>query len=74
LADPALAEAMGAESLKRAQDLCIDRMAQRLVDLYEGLLAERRARRRVAWTGAARVGRQLTRLRRRGRVIMRHYL
>ena len=74
LADPALAEAMGAESLKRAQDLCIDRMAQRLVDLYEGLLAERQARRRVAWTGAARVGRQLTRLRRRGRVIMRHYL
>lgn len=74
LADPGLAAAMGAASLQRAQDLCIDRMAERLVGLYEGLLAERSAQHHGAWTGAARVGRQLTRLRRRSRAIIRHYL
>lgn len=74
LADPALARAMGTESLRRAQDLCIDNMAVRLVALYEGLLEDVPARRRATWPGAARVGRQLTRLRRRGRAIMRHYL
>jgi 1,2-diacylglycerol 3-alpha-glucosyltransferase len=74
LADPALAEAMGAESLRRAQDLSIDRMAARLVGLYEDLLSQRAAQRHAPWAGAARVGRQLTRLRRRSRAIMRHYL
>ena len=74
LADPALSAAMGAESLRRAQDLRIDLMAGRLVTLYEGLIADRVERRRDSVVGAARIGRQLTRLRRRGRAIMRHYL
>ncbi len=76
LTDPSLRAAMGAESRKVAQDLSIDRMAAQLATMYEELLASKSAagggRRPFAPT--ARVSRQLTRLRRRGRVLMRRYL
>jgi 1,2-diacylglycerol 3-alpha-glucosyltransferase len=75
LTDPSLRASMGAASLQRAQDLGIDLMAERLAGLYESLVAAKAAPRRgLATPAIERVGRQLTRLRRRSRVIVRRYL
>jgi 1,2-diacylglycerol 3-alpha-glucosyltransferase len=75
LADPSLQASMGAESRRRAQGLGIDRMAEKLAVLYAGLIEDRQARRRGTQAPViGRVERQLTRLRRRSRVIIRRYL
>ncbi|HEY5517290.1 MAG TPA: glycosyltransferase family 4 protein [Coriobacteriia bacterium] len=75
LGDADLRASMGAESLRRADDLCIDRMAERLAGLYGDVLAGRKPRRSpLAAMDATRIGRQITRLRRRSRAIIRHYL
>jgi hypothetical protein len=75
LTDPSLRVAMGAESLRRAEDLSIDLMAERLAGLYAMVVeAKPPARRRRAVPGVDRVSRQLQRLRRRGRVLVRRYL
>ena len=76
LSDPALAAAMGAESLKRAESLGIDLMAARLSDFYDDLCAVSPSERSrgLAAPVIRRVERQMTRLRRRGRVIVRRYL
>lgn len=74
LGDAELLAAMGAESVKRADALCIDRMAERLAGLYADVLAGRPPRRSaLATINESRMGRQVTRLRRRGRAIIRHY-
>jgi glycosyltransferase involved in cell wall biosynthesis len=75
LGDADLRAAMGAESLKRADALCIDRMAERLAGVYEELIAGRPPRRGpLLAIDSSRIGRQITRLRRRSRAIIRHYL
>lgn len=75
LTDPSLRAAMGAESVRRAKELSIDLMAQRLAGLYaEVVEAKPSARRRRAIPGVGRVTRQLSRLRRRGRILVRRYL
>jgi 1,2-diacylglycerol 3-alpha-glucosyltransferase len=77
LGDPALRSAMSAASLTRADGLCIDRQAAKLIAIYEGLAAEHPSpRRSVVGTGPVgrRVVRQLGSLRRRGTRIMRRYL
>jgi len=75
LGDANLRARMGAESLLRADDLCIDRMAERLARLYGDVLAGRKPRRSpLAAIDATRIGRQIVRLRRRSRAIIRHYL
>jgi glycosyltransferase involved in cell wall biosynthesis len=75
LSDPSLRAAMGAESRRRAGDLSIDRMAERLAGFYAGLIEQKpSARRNHPQPVAHRVSRQMTRLRRRGRVLMRRYL
>jgi len=76
LTDPSLAAAMGAESLKRAEALGIDLMATQLAEAYGRLCAVAPSSRLRGLTAPVidRVGRQMTRLRRRGRVIVRRYL
>jgi 1,2-diacylglycerol 3-alpha-glucosyltransferase len=75
LGDDELRAAMSAESLKRADALCIDRMAERLAGVYEDLIAGRPPRRGpLLAIDSTRIGRQITRLRRRSRAIIRHYL
>jgi 1,2-diacylglycerol 3-alpha-glucosyltransferase len=75
LGDPELRARMSAESLVRAEALCIDRMAERLAGVYEDLIAGRPPRRGpLLAVDAGRIGRQITRLRRRSRAIIRHYL
>jgi 1,2-diacylglycerol 3-alpha-glucosyltransferase len=75
LTDPSLRASMGAESRKRAEALSIDRMAEKLAGLYEGLIASHPSARKARVSPAvARVGRQITRLRRRGNIIVRRYL
>jgi 1,2-diacylglycerol 3-alpha-glucosyltransferase len=73
LADPALREAMGAESRRRAEGLSIDLMAQRLACFYAELVDQKPSARRGVPV-ARRVSRQLTKLRRRGRLLVRRYL
>jgi hypothetical protein len=66
---------MGAESRKRAEALCIDLMAEKLAGFYTELVATHPSTRRsLAAPAIRRVSKQITRLRRRGRVIMRRYL
>lgn len=74
LGDAALRASMGAESRRRAQALSIDLMAEKLAGMYAELLAQQGAGGRRHLAPAARVSRQLTRLRRRGRVLLRRYL
>lgn len=75
LSDPAKREAMGAESVRRAQDLRIDRMAERLAGLYTGLLEARAHERRHHGAPVVkRVARRIVHLRRRSRAIWRHYV
>jgi 1,2-diacylglycerol 3-alpha-glucosyltransferase len=75
LTDPSLRTLMGAESLKRAEALSIDRMAEELSAVYAELLESKPSPHvRGAVPVVGRVTRQLTRLRRRSRVIMRRYL
>lgn len=75
LTDPSLRAAMGAESIRRAEDLSIDLMAERLAALYAGVVESKpSARHRRVVPVVGRVSRQLTRLRRRGRIFVRRYL
>jgi 1,2-diacylglycerol 3-alpha-glucosyltransferase len=74
LTDPSLRAAMGAESRRRADSLSIDRMADRLATLYAGLVEQKPSTQRHGPLVVGRVTRQLTRLRRRSRVIIRRYL
>lgn len=77
LSDSSLREKMSATSLEMAKDLAIDRMAERLAVLYAGLAETKPTSRRrpgLNLPGTDRVRRQITRLRRRSRVIIRHYL
>lgn len=77
LGDPALRSAMSAASLERAEDLCIDRQAERLVAIYEHLLAAHPSPRRGGLQTTAvgkRVVRQIGSLRRRGNRLVRRYL
>ena len=75
LTDPSLRAAMGVAALERASDLSIDRMAEKLAGMYAELIEQKpSARRRRGVPVVGRVSRQMSRLRRRGRVIMRHYL
>jgi glycosyltransferase involved in cell wall biosynthesis len=75
LTDPSLRAAMGAESRKRAEALCIDLMAEKIAGFYTELVATHPSTRRsLAAPAIRRVSKQITRLRRRGRVIMRRYL
>jgi glycosyltransferase involved in cell wall biosynthesis len=75
LTDPSLRTAMAAESRKRAEELDIDRMAEKLAGLYAELVrAHPYARKSLAAPAVQRVGRQISRLRRRGRMIVRRYL
>jgi 1,2-diacylglycerol 3-alpha-glucosyltransferase len=75
LGDAELRARMGAESVTRADGLRIDRMAERLAGLYADVIAGRKPRRGpLAAIDATRIGRQITRLRRRSRAIIRHYL
>jgi hypothetical protein len=71
-----MAAAMGAESLRRAESLGIDLMAERLSGFYEGLCAVSPSERSrgLAAPVIRRVERQMSRLRRRGRVFVRRYL
>jgi 1,2-diacylglycerol 3-alpha-glucosyltransferase len=77
LGDPSLRSAMSAASLARADDLCIDHQAGRLVAIYEDLLASRPSPRRggirTTLVGK-RVMRQIGSLRRRGNRLVRRYL
>lgn len=74
LGDPGMRERMGAESVRRADDLCIDLMAERLAGLYVDVIAGKPPRRPRPVIDSTRVGRQIARLRRRSRAIIRHYL
>jgi 1,2-diacylglycerol 3-alpha-glucosyltransferase len=75
LTDPSLRATMGAESIRRAEELCIDLMAERLAGLYAKVVeAKPSARRQRGVPVVGRVTRQLSRLRRRGRVLVRRYL
>jgi 1,2-diacylglycerol 3-alpha-glucosyltransferase len=77
LGDAALRSAMSVAALRRADELCIDKQAAKLVAIYEGLLAEHPSpRRAVLGTGPVgkRVLRQIGSLRRRGTRIVRRYL
>jgi 1,2-diacylglycerol 3-alpha-glucosyltransferase len=75
LGDPELRTRMSEESVQRADALSIDLMAERLAGLYGDLIAGRKPRRSaLAAIDATRLGRQMTRLRRRSRAIIRHYL
>jgi 1,2-diacylglycerol 3-alpha-glucosyltransferase len=75
LGDPEMRARMSAESLKRADALCIDRMAEKLAGVYTDLIAGRPPRRGpLLAIDSTRIGRQITRLRRRSRAIIRHYL
>jgi 1,2-diacylglycerol 3-alpha-glucosyltransferase len=75
LGDPALRTRMSVESVQRADALCIDLMATRLAGLYGDVVAGRKPHRSARATiDATRVGRQIARLRRRSRAIIRHYL
>jgi 1,2-diacylglycerol 3-alpha-glucosyltransferase len=75
LTDPSLRAMMGAESLRRAEELSIDRMAVRLAEFYAELVERKpSARRRRTVPVVGRVSRQLSKLRRRSRVLMRRYL
>jgi len=75
LGDADLRARMSEESVQRADELCIDLMAERLAGLYGGVIAGRKPRRSArAAIDATRVGRQIVRLRRRSRAIIRHYL
>jgi 1,2-diacylglycerol 3-alpha-glucosyltransferase len=77
LADDGLRASMSAASVRRAEDLSIERQAQRLVDVYEGLLAASPAPRRVGDRRRAvrqRVMRQVVSLRRKGGRLVRRYL
>jgi 1,2-diacylglycerol 3-alpha-glucosyltransferase len=77
LGDPALRSGMSAASLLRADELCIDKQAAKLVEIYEGLLAEHPSPRRGGLrTGIVgkRVMRQIGSLRRRGNRFVRRYL
>lgn len=76
MADPALRSAMSRVSLDRAEDLCIDNQATRLLGVYEEALDAKGPRRRrlVDLAAVRRVDRQMTTLRRRGRSFVRRYL
>jgi 1,2-diacylglycerol 3-alpha-glucosyltransferase len=75
LSDPEMRAAMGAESRRRAEGLSIDRMAERLAGFYAELAEKKPSVRRGHPEPVAhRVSRQMTRLRRRGRMLMRRYL
>jgi glycosyltransferase involved in cell wall biosynthesis len=75
LGDPEMRARMSAESLKRADALCIDRMAEKLAGVYTDLIAGRPPRRGpLLAIDSSRIGRQITRLRRRSRALIRHYL
>jgi len=72
LADSELRTSMGAASLQRAQELSIDLIATRLAGFYEELAAQKPAARRRPRV-VRRVERQIVRLRRRSRDVMRRY-
>jgi glycosyltransferase involved in cell wall biosynthesis len=75
LTDPSLRAIMGAESRRRAEDLSIDRMAARLSGFYAELAEQKPSpQRRHRVRAVGRVSRQITRLRRRSRVIINRYL
>jgi 1,2-diacylglycerol 3-alpha-glucosyltransferase len=74
LTDPSLRAIMGAESRRRAEALSIDRMTERLVGLYEELVAAKPSPKRRQTPSVRRVTRQITRLRHRGSALMRRYL
>ena len=77
MGDPGLRERMGASACARAEDLGIDRQAERLVALYREQIAAKPAPRRghlVRVPGAVRIERHLAALRRRGRRLVRRYL
>jgi len=75
LGDAELRARMSEESVQRADGLSIDLMAERLAGLYTDVIAGRKPRRSArAAIDATRVGRQIARLRRRSRAIIRHYL
>jgi 1,2-diacylglycerol 3-alpha-glucosyltransferase len=76
LGDDATRERMAAASVERAEDICIDNQAARLVGLYEQALAAKGPRRRRLGQAAAvvRVRRQMRSLQRQGRSIVRRYL
>lgn len=76
LGDAALRSSMSKVSLERAEDLCIDNQATRLLEVYERVLDAKGPRRRGFGELAAvqRVGRQIGTIRRRGRNIVRRYL
>jgi 1,2-diacylglycerol 3-alpha-glucosyltransferase len=77
LGDPALRSSMSAASLRRAEDLSIENQAERLADVYTGLLSTHPSPRRGGLrTGAVgkRVMRQIGSLRRRGSRLVRRYL
>ena len=68
---------LSAASLERAEDLCIDHQAERLVAIYEDLLAAHPSPRRGGLQTTAvgkRVVRQMGSLRRRGNRLVRRYL
>ncbi|MDO8963402.1 MAG: glycosyltransferase family 4 protein [Coriobacteriia bacterium] len=76
MSDPKLRAEMSRVSLERAEDLCIDNQAARLAEVYTRVLEVKGPRRRSLRPPAAvaRVEKQLTTLRRRGRNIVRRYL
>jgi len=77
LGEPSLRSRMSAASLERAEDLCIDRQAGRLVAIYEQLLSTHPSPRRGglhATPVGKRVLRQIGSLRRRGNRLVRRYL
>ncbi len=77
LGDDLVRERMSASARERAEDLGIDRQAERLVALYLEQIAAKPPPRRgrlVQIPGAARVERHLASLRRRGRRLVRRYL
>jgi 1,2-diacylglycerol 3-alpha-glucosyltransferase len=76
LGDASLRSSMSASSLERAEDLCIDRQAGRLVEIYTTLVAASPSPRRggEATVVGRRVMRQIGSLRRRGSRMVRRYL
>ena len=77
LVDGPMRAAMGVASRERAEDLSIDRQAERLVAVYEGLLESLPSPRRVGQrrrTMGKRVVRQVAVLRRKGGRLVRRYL
>lgn len=76
MGNAALRSAMSRVSLERAEDLCIDNQAARLLDVYRRVVDAKGPRRRAfaELPAVERVERQMKGLTRRGRNIVRRYL